>query len=173
VDARRFHPGVDGTRWRDRLGLQADAHVVLSASRLVRRKGQDTLIRSWPAVVAAAPDARLVIVGDGPSRRRLGRLARASGVGESITFVAGHPWDEMPAIYAMADIFALPCRTRLWGLEAEAFGIVFLEAAASGLRVLAGRSGGVTEVVTRVGGDVLDPRSPAVWATALAGMVRT
>jgi phosphatidylinositol alpha-1,6-mannosyltransferase len=107
VDQERFHPGLDGSHWRRWLGLDAGTPVVLAASRLVRRKGQDVLIQAWPDVLRAAPEARLVIVGDGSSRRRLGRLARASGVGETISFVPGVPWDEMPQVYAMADVFAL------------------------------------------------------------------
>jgi phosphatidyl-myo-inositol dimannoside synthase len=159
VDKTRFHPGVDGSGWRIRLGIPQDVPVVLSASRLVRRKGQDMLIRSWPSVVDRVASARLVIVGDGPSRRRLGRLARTSGAGESISFVPGVPWEEMPAVYAMADAFAMPCRTRLWGLEPEAFGIVFLEAAAVGLRVITGNSGGAKEAALLVGGSVVNGRS--------------
>ncbi len=128
---------------------------MLSASRLVRRKGQDTLIRAWPAVIAAEPSARLVIVGDGPSRRRLRRLAAASAAADTISFVPGVAWDDMPSIYAMADVFALPCRTRLWGLEPEAFGIVFLEAAAAGLEVVVGDSGGAGEVGEALGATVV------------------
>lgn len=156
VDTTRFHPGVDGTPWRSRLRLPDDATVVLSASRLVRRKGQDVLVTGWQRVLAAEPQARLVIVGDGPSRRRLERLARRSAVAETITVVPGVPWTDMPAVYAMADVFALPCRTRLWGLEPEAFGIVFLEAAASGLEVVVGNSGGAAEAAALVGGALVD-----------------
>lgn len=169
VDTSRFHPAVDGTAWRRRLGLAGDAKVVLSASRLVRRKGQDVVIRAWPDVVAAEPRAQLVIVGDGPSRPRLGRLARASGVDYTITFVPGMSWDQMPAVYAMADVLALPCRTRLWGLEPEAFGIVFLEAAASGLSLVVGSSGGAPEAAQRTEAEVLevDPRDERSVAQAL------
>lgn len=144
VDRDRFRPGLDATVWRRRLGL-ADELVVLSASRLVRRKGHDSLIKVWPQVVAQYPRSRLVIVGDGPSRRRLMRLVRRGGVSDSVTFVAAVDWSEMPLVYAMADVFALPCRTRLGGLEPEAFGIVFVEAAACGLPVIVGNSGGAPE----------------------------
>jgi phosphatidylinositol alpha-1,6-mannosyltransferase len=172
IDHTRFRPGLDGSGWRQRLGLAADAPVVLAASRLVRRKGQDLLIQGWPDVLQATPGARLVIVGDGPARRRLGRLARASGVGETITFVPGVSWEEMPPVYAMADVFALPARTRLWGLQPEAFGIVYLEAAACGLRVVGGASGGAAEVVRSVGGVAVDPRSSAAVASAVTEALR-
>ncbi len=172
VDGSRFHPGVDGSGWRRRLHLDPETRVVLSASRLVRRKGQDVLIKAWPRVVAAEPLAHLVIVGDGPSGRRLRRLARGSGVGHAITFAPSVAWEDMPAVYAMAEVFVLPCRTRLWGLEPEAFGIVFLEAAASGLPVVGGASGGASEVVDRVGGVIVDPRSSRAWSSAVLAAIR-
>ena len=167
VDRERFNPGVDGSAWRARLGLARDAPVVLSASRLVRHKGQDVLIKAWPGIIVDVPAARLVIVGDGPSRRRLERLARGVGVAETVTFVAGVAWHEMPAVYAMANVFALPCRTRLWGLEPEAFGIVFLEAAASGLPLLVGNSGGAPEAAPGADRVVVDGRDVAAVATGV------
>lgn len=166
VDKTRFHPGVDGSDWRRRLGIEPETPVVLSASRLVRRKGQDKLIAAWPGVLSVVPGARLVVVGDGPSKRRLRRLARSSGAGSSIRFVAGVPQEEMPAVYAMADVFALLCRTRLWGLEPEAFGLVFLEAAASGLTVVAGESGGAAEAAGA--GSVVDALSVEMISRSIA-----
>jgi phosphatidylinositol alpha-1,6-mannosyltransferase len=173
VDRSRFHPGVDGSAWRQRLGLSSGSQVVLAASRLVRRKGQDVLIRAWPEVIRAVPGACLVVVGDGPARSRLVRLARASGVGETITFVPGVAWEQMPEVYAMADAFALPVRTRLGGLEPEAFGIVFLEAAACGLPVLAGDSGGASEAAASVGGQVVDPLDTRAVAAGVITLLRT
>ncbi len=167
VDTSRFDPGVDGSAWRGRLGLAADAPVVLSASRLVRRKGQDMLIKAWPDVVSQFPAARLVVVGDGPARRRLRRLARARDVRDTVVFVSGVDWNDMPAVYAMADVFALPCRTRLWGLEPEAFGIVFIEAAASGLPLLVGDSGGAPEAAPDAVRVVVDGRDVAAVAAGL------
>lgn len=169
VDVDRFHPGMDGSRWRRRLGL-GEAPVVLSASRLVRRKGQDVLIRAWPAVLARVPQARLVVLGDGPSRQRLDRLARRERVSQSVTFAPAVPWQEMPAVYAMADVFALPCRSRLGGLEVEAFGMVFQEAGASGLPLVVGDSGGAPEAAlstTAPTKAVVDGRDPAQVAAAM------
>ena len=109
VDTTRFRPGLDGSAWRDKLGLSAEAPVVLAASRLVRRKGQDTLIRAWPDVVRAVPGACLVVVGDGRARRRLGRLTRLLRRGGDHHVRPGVAWELMPEVYAMADVFALPC----------------------------------------------------------------
>jgi phosphatidyl-myo-inositol dimannoside synthase len=146
VDVGRFTPQVDGAAWRRRWRL-GDRPVVLSAARLVARKGHDTLLRAWPRVLSACPDAALVVVGDGPMRPLLQRAVRRRGLSASVRVVPGVPWSQMPGVYAAADVFALPCRTRLRGLQPEAFGIVFLEAAASGLPVVAGASGGVPETV--------------------------
>lgn len=157
VDRERFRPGLDKALWRRRLGLTDDQPVVLSASRLVRRKGHDMLIRAWPRTLARHPAAALVIVGDGPSRRRLVRLANRHGVGGSVIFVPSVAWAEMPLVYAMADVFVLPCRTRLWGLEPEAFGIVFLEAAACGLPIIVGDSGGAPEAARAGESYVVEP----------------
>jgi phosphatidyl-myo-inositol dimannoside synthase len=146
VDVDHFTPQAEGAPWRRRWQVD-DRPVVLSAARLVARKGHDTLLRAWPRVLAACPDAVLVIVGDGPMRPVLQRAVRRKGLSTSVRMVPGVPWSQMPGVYAAADVFAVPCRTRLLGLQPEAFGIVFLEAAASGLPVVAGASGGVPETV--------------------------
>ncbi|MDR2454557.1 MAG: glycosyltransferase family 4 protein [Bifidobacteriaceae bacterium] len=139
----------------------AAAPVVLSVSRLVPRKGQDQLIRGWPRVVAAHPDARLVIAGSGPYEPVLRRMAAASPAAASIELkgqVVGQPLIDL---YARADVFAMPCRTRLAGLEVEGLGIVYLEAGAAGVPVVAGDSGGAPEaVLPGRTGFVVDGRSP-------------
>jgi phosphatidylinositol alpha-1,6-mannosyltransferase len=145
VDPSRFHPGCGGGEVRRRLGIAADAPVVVCVARLVRRKGQDTLVRSWPEVLARFPTAVLLLVGDGPDRARLERLVAAHGVTDSVVMTGSVPWEEVPAHLDAGDVFAMPCRDRRGGLEVEAFGIVYLEAAACGLRVVAGRSGGAGE----------------------------
>lgn len=124
-----------------------DSRVLLCVSRLVARKGQDSLIRALPAVHARIPDVVLMIVGDGPHAPRLRRLAAGLGVDDRVLFTGGVPWSDLPAHYAAGDVFAMPCRTRGFGLDVEGLGIVFLEAQASGLPVIAGRSGGAPETV--------------------------
>ncbi|MGE2730375.1 glycosyltransferase family 4 protein [Mycolicibacterium vaccae] len=147
VDAQRFVPDeVARARLRARYGL-GQRPVVVCVSRLVPRKGQDMLIRAFPAIRQRIPDAALVIVGGGPHRDSLHRLARSFGVTEDVVFTDGIPADELPAHHAMADVFAMPCRTRGGGLDVEGLGIVYLEASSSGVPVVAGRSGGAPETV--------------------------
>ncbi|WP_395573666.1 glycosyltransferase family 4 protein [Streptomyces sp. BK79] len=146
VDEKTFHPGSGGDEVRARLGL-TDRPVVVCVSRLVPRKGQDTLIRAMPRVLAAEPDAVLLIVGGGPYEKDLRRLAHETGVAASVHFTGAVPWSELPAHYGAGDVFAMPCRTRRGGLDVEGLGIVYLEASATGLPVVAGDSGGAPDAV--------------------------
>ncbi|WPO71066.1 glycosyltransferase family 4 protein [Streptomyces sp. KN37] len=173
VDAEEFGPGVDGRPVRERYGLTDGRPVVLCAARLVPRKGQDTLIEAWPMVRRAVAGATLLLVGAGPYEARLRRLAEEQGVLDGVVFAGGHPHHAMPPFYAAADAFAMPCRTRRGGLEVEGLGIVFLEAAAAGLPVVAGDSGGAPDAV-RDGesGYVVDGRSPAAVADRLVRLLR-
>ncbi|MGX4692666.1 glycosyltransferase family 4 protein [Streptomyces sp. JNUCC 63] len=146
VDEKTFHPGSGGDEVRARLGL-TDRPVVVCVSRLVRRKGQDTLIRAMPRILAAEPDTVLLIVGGGPYEKDLRRLAAETRVAASVRFTGPVPWAELPAHYGAGDVFAMPCRTRRGGLDVEGLGIVYLEASATGLPVVAGDSGGAPDAV--------------------------
>ncbi|SDP23669.1 phosphatidylinositol alpha-1,6-mannosyltransferase [Nakamurella panacisegetis] len=147
VDTTVFRPDPGArTRVRSALGL-GQRPVVACISRLVARKGQDMLIRALPGVLESVPDAVLLVVGGGPDADALRRLADDVGVAENVTFVGSVPWPELPAHYAAADVFAMPCRTRGGGLDVEGLGIVFLEASAMQLPVVAGDSGGAPEAV--------------------------
>ncbi|WP_136192766.1 glycosyltransferase family 4 protein [Actinomyces procaprae] len=160
IDVDRFHPDPEARtalRSRYRLG---EAPTVVCVSRLVARKGQDTLITAWPRVVEHVPGARLVIVGWGPYAKKLAQLRRSSPVRESIILTGKVPYEELPGHVAMGDVFAMPCRTRGGGLDVEGLGIVFLEASAAGLPVVAGTSGGAPEtVIEDVTGNVVDGRN--------------
>jgi phosphatidylinositol alpha-1,6-mannosyltransferase len=147
VDTDRFEPNSVARaelRARYRLG---ERPVIVCLSRLVPRKGQDMLIRALPAIRQRIDGAALVIVGGGPYRTTLHQLAHQFGVAEHVVFTDGVPGDELPAHHAMADVFAMPCRTRGAGLDVEGLGIVYLEASASGVPVVAGLSGGAPESV--------------------------
>jgi phosphatidyl-myo-inositol dimannoside synthase len=116
-------------------------------SRLVPRKGQDTLIRALPLVRRQVPDAALLIVSGGPYRSTLEGLAEQCGVARDVVFTGSVPWSELPDHHAAGDVFAMPCRTRRSGLDVEGLGIVYLEASAVGRPVVAGDSGGAPDAV--------------------------
>ena len=150
VDVTTFHPGVrrepETQELRARLGL-AGRPTVVCVSRLVPRKGQDTLIRALPLVKKAIPDAALLIGSGGPYRADLERLAADTGVARDVVFSGPVEWSELPRLYAAGDVFAMPCRTRRGGLDIEGLGIVYLEASALGMAVIGGDSGGAPDAV--------------------------
>ncbi|WP_111767166.1 glycosyltransferase family 4 protein [Nakamurella deserti] len=167
VDAAAFRPDpARRAALRGRWGI-GDRPVVVCVSRLVRRKGQDVLIRAWPQVLAGCPDALLLIVGGGSDEARLRVLATRHAVQDNVIVTGQVPADDLAGFYAAGDVFAMPCRTRGRGLDVEGLGIVFLEAAAAGLPVVAGDSGGAPETV-RPGmtGEVVDGRDTAAVAAA-------
>ncbi|GIG68978.1 glycosyl transferase family 1 [Phytomonospora endophytica] len=146
VDVDTFTPEVDGGEVRERYGL-TDRPVIVCVSRLVPRKGQDTLIDALPAIRAKVPDVALLLVSGGPYRKKLKALAERRGVADAVFFTGSVPFAELPAHYAAGDVFAMPCRTRNGGLDVEGLGIVYLEASATGLPVVAGDSGGAPDAV--------------------------
>lgn len=172
VDVERYHPGVDGSRLRAQLGL-ADRPVVVSVSRLIRRKGQDALIAAWPRIQEEVPDAALVIVGDGPSRLRLETQVEQAGLGAHIMLTGRVPWSRTPEHFALGDVFAMPTRTRLRGLEPEGVPLSALEAQASGLPVVIGDSGGAPDTVRDgVTGHVVNGRDLDQVAGAVGDLLR-
>jgi phosphatidylinositol alpha-1,6-mannosyltransferase len=172
VDEKSFHPGSGGAVVRARLGF-TDRPVVVCVSRLVKRKGQDTLILALPRVLREFPDAVLLIVGDGPYRQELQNLAERTGVSQAVHFTGPVPWSELPAHYGAGDVFAMPCRTRRGGLDVEGLGIVYLEASATGLPVVAGDSGGAPDaVLDGETGWVVPGGDPAAAADRILGLLR-
>lgn len=171
VDTALFRPGAGGEGVRRRLGL-CDRPVVVCVSRLVARKGQDVLVQALPAIRRRVPDAALLCVGGGPDAPRLRRLAAETGVADHVVLTGSVPWPELPAYYDAGDVFAMPCRTRRGGLEVEGLGIVYLEASATGLPVVAGRSGGAPDAVLEGRtGHVVDGTSVPQVADAVAGLL--
>jgi len=148
VDPLVFRPGAGGLRIRAELGIPADRPVVVCVSRMVPRKGQDMLIRAWPEVRSRSGcDPLLMLVGDGPYRPTLNRLARQTAVADSVLFTGPVSSDDLSAYYDAGNVFAMPCRTRRAGLDVEGLGIVYLEASATGLPVIGGDSGGAPDAV--------------------------
>ncbi|HEX7301639.1 glycosyltransferase family 4 protein [Lentzea sp.] len=144
VDTELYRPDPAArAEIRRRHGL-GDRPVIVCVSRLVPRKGQDVLIHALPLIQRAVPDAALLIVGGGPYRGTLEKLAAGN---RDVVLTGSVPWEELPAHYNAGDVFAMPCRTRGRGLDVEGLGIVYLEASATGLPVVAGRSGGAPETV--------------------------
>jgi phosphatidylinositol alpha-1,6-mannosyltransferase len=146
VDTEAFAPTNSGLSVRSAYGL-ADRPVIVCVSRLVARKGQDTLIRALPAIRRRVPDAALLLVGGGPHRSILESLAEAEGVTDHVVITGSVSWATLPAHYAAGNVFAMPCRTRHGGLDVEGLGIVYLEASATGLPVVGGDSGGAPDAV--------------------------
>jgi phosphatidylinositol alpha-1,6-mannosyltransferase len=157
VGGDRIHvvrPGVDSVRFRpDAMGaavLRAELAengtvICLTVGRLQERKGHDLAIRALAALGERPSGVKYVIVGDGEERPRLEALVRELRLESTVVFRGRVPADDLPRYYAAADIFVHP--NRIVGSDFEGFGIVFLEAAASGIPVIAGRSGGVPEAV--------------------------
>ncbi|WP_072806317.1 glycosyltransferase family 4 protein [Rhodococcoides yunnanense] len=172
VDTDRFRPDPGAREeLRARYGLGARP-TVLCLSRLVPRKGQDFLIKSIAGVRARIDGAVLVIVGGGPYEGALRELARKEGVDEHVIFTGTVPSAELAAHHTIADVFAMPSRTRGAGLDVEGLGIVYLEASASGVPVVAGMSGGAPEtVVQNKTGIVVDGRSVEQITAALVDVL--
>ena len=147
VDTDRFRPLDEAERAsvRRELGLPVDAPLVVSVSRLVPRKGMDTLIRSAARLGRTEPDLVVAIAGSGRDRRRLEGLVASTGA--PVRLLGRVPEELLPGLYGAGDVFAMLCRSRWGGLEQEGFGIVFLEAAAAGVPQVAGESGGAAEAV--------------------------
>ncbi|MBI4882673.1 MAG: glycosyltransferase family 4 protein [Actinobacteria bacterium] len=168
VDTDRFHPLTAAERSvaRADFGFADDAELIVGISRLVPRKGFDTVIRAVALLRHTRPKLLLVIAGSGRDEKRLRELARS--LDAPVRFVGRVGNDDLPRLFGCADIYAMLCRNRWGGLEQEGFGIVFLEAAACAVPQVAGDSGGAAEAVDdgRTGIVVRDPEDPQAVAAA-------
>jgi len=169
IDTEHFAP-IDSASLRQSLGL-GEKKVIVSVGRLVHRKGQDRLIESMRAIVQEVPTAHLLLIGEGPYRQHLQALVRKYALDDHISFIGRIQYADLPQYICVGEIFAMPSRSRFFGLEVEGLGIVYLEASACGLPVIAGASGGAPDAVidgtTGVVVDGLDNAAIAVAAINL------
>ncbi len=145
IDTDHFSP-QDASELRRERGL-TNKKVIVSVGRLVHRKGQDVLIEAVPAIIKEVPEAHLLMIGEGPYRGYLENRVKVLGIQERVTFIGRIQYAELPRYICLGDIFVMPSRSRLAGLEVEGLGIVYLEASACGLPVIAGNSGGAPDAV--------------------------
>ena len=175
VDVQRFTPISTEARdsFRERLGISPEAQLVIGVSRLVPRKGFDTLIEASVRLTNEFPDVQVLVAGSGRDSKRL--QAIIDRLGAPARLLGRVPDADLPLLYGAADVGAMLCRDRWFGLEQEGFGIVCLEAASCGTPQLAGRSGGSDEaVIDGVTGVVVDrPTDVRDVADALAGLLRS
>jgi phosphatidylinositol alpha-1,6-mannosyltransferase len=170
ADVETFHPDTPFEDLLEAHGV-AGRPLVVCVSRLVPRKGQDVLIRAMPEIRRRVRDATLLVVGGGPYRAELEEMARDAPAG-AVVFAGQVSEADLPRYYRAGDVFAMPCRTRLGGLEVEGWGNVFIEAAACGRPVVVGDSGGAREtLVDGVTGLLVDGRDVAAVADAVATLL--
>ena len=160
----KIAPGIDTDHFasrdaielRRKYGLE-NRPVIISVGRLVHRKGQDRLVEAMAEIVKKVPTAALVFVGEGPHRKELDRLVSRHDLHNHVIFIGRINYQDLPQYISMGDVFAMPSRSRLMGLEVEGLGIVYLEASACGLPVIGGASGGAPDaVIDGVTGYVVD-----------------
>ena len=173
VDPEIFNPRnqIAAQSFRKDRGL-TESKVIVCVSRLMERKGQDSLIEAMPRILSEIPQAHIVIVGGGSYEPQLRKLVETAGVTSAVTFTGKVPYEDLPTWYAIGDVFAMPCRTRNGGWDVEGLGIVFLEASATGLSVIAGDSGGAPDAVKQgVTGLVVDGTNQGELAEALISVL--
>ena len=161
------HPGCDITHYRqtmprpglrERLLGERTGPTLLTVGHLVERKGHDTVLKALPAVLRSVPDVTYLIIGDGPYRTDLERLAESLGVRRNVVFAGRVEAEILPECLAVCDAFIMTSRARLDLCDVEGFGLVYLEANACGKPVIGGRSGGIVDAVEHeFSGLLVDP----------------
>ncbi len=163
IDTAKFAP-VDASALRAELGL-SEKEVIVCVGRLVPRKGQDELVRAMPEILKSHPDAHLLFVGTGSYRKVLDNLIADRSLQKHVTFTGRVQYEDLTKYICVGDIFAMPSRSRMAGLEVEGLGIVYLEASSCGIPVLGGDSGGAPDAVLEgVTGLVVNGRDTAAVA---------
>jgi phosphatidyl-myo-inositol dimannoside synthase len=170
IDTEHFAP-TDSSELTSELGL-TDKKVIVSVGRLVHRKGQDVLIEAMPHLLKEIPDAHLVLIGEGPYRGYLETRVKNLGIDSKVTFIGRITYVDLPRYICLGEVFVMPSRSRLAGLEVEGLGIVYLEASACGLPVIAGNSGGAPDAVVQgVTGLVVNGKDQHAVATSIATLL--
>jgi phosphatidylinositol alpha-1,6-mannosyltransferase len=159
ISISHFTPGAKSPELIAKYGLEGK-QVLVSVGRLVHRKGQDKLLEALPLILAQHPDLVLLLVGIGPRQKKLEQIIKANELQEYVRFVGRVNYEKLPEYFRLADLFVMPSRSRLAGLEVEGLGIVYLEASSCGVPVLAGQSGGAPDaVISGKTGEVVDGTS--------------
>ena len=172
IDTDHFAP-VDSSDLKKSLGI-IEKKVIVSVGRLVHRKGQDVLIDAMPEILRGTPDAHLLLIGEGPYRQYLETRVKKLQIDSHVTFIGRISYTDLPRYICLGEVFAMPARSRLAGLEVEGLGIVYLEASACGLPVIAGNSGGAPDAVREgVTGFVIDGRNPQAVAQSITELLAT
>jgi phosphatidyl-myo-inositol dimannoside synthase len=170
IDTEHFAP-TDSSELTSELGL-TDKKVIVSVGRLVHRKGQDVLIEAMPHLLKEIPDAHLVLIGEGPYRGYLETRVKNLGIDSKVTFIGRITYVDLPRYICLGEVFVMPSRSRLAGLEVEGLGIVYLEASACGLPVIAGNSGGAPDAVVQgVTGLVVNGKDQHAVAMSIATLL--
>jgi len=167
ISIDHFKPGLKSIELITELELEG-RQVLISVGRLVHRKGQDKLLEALPQILLRHPNVVLLLVGVGPRQKKLKQLVRRNGLEDYVRFIGRINYKELPEYFRLGDLFVMPSRSRLAGLEVEGLGIVYLEASASGIAVLAGASGGAPDaVIPGKTGEIVDGTSVREIASAI------
>ena len=167
-----FTPGPKPVDLVERYRLKS-VPTILCVGRLVKRKGQDKLIKALPKIKDEFPNVKLLLVGEGPLRKKLSKLVKKLRLEDNVIFTGRVSYEELPKYFRVGDIFAMPARTRNFGLEVEGLGIVYLEASATGLPVIVGSSGGAPDALIQgETGYVVDGRNTLEIARQISYLIR-
>lgn len=146
ISVEHFQPGKKPAELLEKYQVR-DRPTLLCVGRLVHRKGQDQLIKAMSLIKAEIPDALLLIIGSGPRESYLKKLIQKYKLEDDVKLLGRVTYDQLPKHFLLGDVFVSPSRSRLAGLEVEGLGIVYLEASACGMPVIAGDSGGAPDAV--------------------------
>ncbi len=171
VDPASFAPSAaianPGAELRDTLGLPADCLIIFSVGRMVYKKGFEYLIRAMPAVLAAHPNARLVLAGGGDLLDELKALAASLGIADRVSFPGWVERDQIPLYFSGCDLFVLPSIRDEAG-NVDGLPNTLLEAMASGRSVVASRVAGVPlAVIPGQNGELVAEKDPVALVEAI------